>query len=124
MNFDNSSLNKLFGAFKPAFKGIGIAFKSERNLRFHSIAIGCVIIFSFVFYISVIEWLIILVFFALVIALELINTAIEKLCNVIQPEKDERIRIIKDISAGAVLWVAIMALIAGLLIFIPKIFSL
>lgn len=123
MNFSNSSLNKLFNAFKPAFNGIGIAFKSERNLRFHSIAMGCVIIFSFVLSISIIEWMIVLILFALVIAMELINTSIEKLCDLIQPGKDERIRIIKDISAGAVLWVAIVAFMTGLLIFLPKIFT-
>ena len=124
MNFVNSSLKKFFGAFLSAFKGIGIAFKSERNIRLQMIAAVCVIVFGFVFAISVTEWLLILVLLAMVIAMELINTAIEKLSDVIQPEIDERIRIIKDISAGAVLWVSIMALIAGLLIFITKIFTL
>ena len=71
--------------------------------------------------ISSFEWLIILLLFALVISLELINTAIERLSDVVQPEIDNRIGIIKDISAAAVLWTSLMALIAGILIFIPKI---
>ena len=124
MYFRNSSLNTFFGSFLPAFKGIGSAFKSERNLRLHLIAVVFVTITSIAFGISITEWLIILVLFALVIAMELINTAIEKLSDVVQPEKDDRIRIIKDISAGAVLWVAIIALIIGFLIFIPKILLL
>lgn len=124
MNFKNSSLKKFFIAFIPAFKGLGLAFKSERNIRFQFIVVICVVVFSFAFNLALIEWLFILILFALVIALELINTAIENLCNAIQPEKDERIRIIKDISAGAVLWVSIIALITGLLIFVPKIFHL
>ena len=124
MYFRNSSLNTFFGSFLPAFKGIGSALKSERNLRLHLIAVVFVTITSIAFGISITEWLIILVLFALVIAMELINTAIEKLSDVVQPEKDDRIRIIKDISAGAVLCVAIIALIIGFLIFIPKILLL
>ena len=124
MYFRNSSLNTFFGSFLPAFKGIGIAFKSERNLRLHLIAVVFVTIISFALGISITEWLIILVLFALVISMELINTAIEKLSDVVQPEKDDRIGIIKDISAGAVLLSAIIALIIGFLIFIPKILLL
>lgn len=67
------------------------------------------------------EWLIIILFFGLVMSLELLNTAIEKLSDAFQPEKDTRIGVVKDASAAAVLWASIMALIAGFLIFIPKI---
>ena len=121
MNFTNSSSRKLFRTFIPAFKGIGSAFRSEKNLRFHFIVVVCVTILGFVFGISNIEWLLVLLLFANVIAMELINTAIERLCDFVQPEKDNRIRKIKDISAGAVLWASLMAGVAGLLIFIPKI---
>lgn len=124
MYFRNSSINTFLGSFIPAFKGLSVAFKSERNLRLHVIVAILVTIISFVLRISITEWLIILIFFAIVIALELINTAIEKLSDVVQPERDDRIRIIKDISAGAVLWAAIIAIIAGFLIFIPKILLL
>ncbi len=61
---------------------------------------------------------------AIVLCAEALNSAIERLCDVVQPELDERIRDIKDIAAGAVLISAIGALVAGLLIFGPKIFSL
>lgn len=121
MNFENSSSRKLFSSFIPAFKGIGSAFRSEKNLRFHFIAVVCVVFLGFVFDISIIEWLLSLVLFAIVIAMELINTAIEKFCDLVQPEKDDRIRVIKDISASAVLWASLMAGVAGLLIFVPKI---
>lgn len=94
---------------------------TERNVQLHFLAIACVVILGFLLDISSFEWLTILLFFALVISMELINTAIEKLSDVVQPEKDMRIGVIKDISAAAVLWASIMALIAGFLIFIPKI---
>lgn len=70
------------------------------------------------------EWLIILLFFGLVIGLEALNTSIEKLADVVQPNSDKRIRIVKDLSAGAVLFSAICAMIAGTLIFLPKIIHL
>jgi diacylglycerol kinase (ATP) len=123
MNSVNPSSKKLLNAFVQAIKGIGFAVKSERNLRFHFIAVGSVVLLGFITNISGVEWVLILTLFGLVISMEMINTAIEKLCDVVQPEKDDRIRMIKDISAGAVLWTSLISLIAGLLIFIPKFFN-
>ncbi|GAB1405111.1 diacylglycerol kinase family protein [Lentimicrobium sp.] len=124
MNCNNSSLFKLFKGFKTAFRGVGIAIRSERNLRLHFIIMFGVIFCGFFLRISMFEWLIVITMFGLVISFELLNTAVEKLCDVIEPNKDERIRTIKDISAAAVLWSAIMAFGVGLLIFLPKIISL
>ncbi|MDY0103583.1 MAG: diacylglycerol kinase family protein [Lentimicrobium sp.] len=121
MNSVNPSFGKFFESFIPAIKGLVSAFKSEQNLRFHFILIVCVIFLGIVTNITLLEWLVIIVFFAIVISMELINTAIEKLSDFVQPERDNRIKIIKDISASAVFWAALMAFFAGLLIFIPKI---
>ena len=110
----------MFGAFGPAIKGLRISLRTERNVQLHLLAVAFAVILGFLLNISPLEWLIILLFFGLVLGLELINTAIEKLSDVVQPEKDDRIGIIKDTSAAAVLWASIMALIAGIIIFIPK----
>ena len=67
------------------------------------------------------EWLIILATSALVFSLELVNTSIELLSDRITKEHDAEIGRVKDISAGAVLVAAVFALIAGVLIFVPKI---
>ena len=124
MNSIKSSSNSIFGAFGPAFKGLWISLRTERNVQLHFLAIVLTVISGFLLKISSMEWLTVLLFFGLVIGLELINTAIEKLSDVVQPEKDDRIGIIKDISAAAVLWTSIMALIAGIIIFIPRIIQI
>ncbi len=121
MNSIKSSSKQKFGAFGPAFKGLRISIRTERNVKLHMLAIAFAVILGFLVNISSLEWLIILLFFGLVLGLELLNTAIEKLSDVVQPEKDDRIGIIKDTSAAAVLWASLIALIAGIIIFTPKI---
>jgi diacylglycerol kinase len=79
--------------------------------------------FGFALQINLVEWLIVLILFGLVIAVEMLNTSIEKLCNLIHPKKDVRIAEIKDIAAGAVLWISIVAAIAGIIIFFPKVLN-
>ena len=121
MNSIKSSSRTKVDAFDSAFKGLRISFRTERNVRLHFVAVAFTVILGFLLNISYLEWLTILLFYGLVLGLELINTAIEKLSDVVQPEKDDRIGIVKDTSAAAVLWVSFVALIAGFIIFIPKI---
>ena len=71
--------------------------------------------------ISRIEWIICIILFGFVISLELVNTAIENAVDLITQEINPKAKIIKDVSAGAVLVAAITAVIAGLIIFVPKI---
>ena len=68
------------------------------------------------------EWTIQLLAIGLVMGIEGANTAIEKLADYVQPEYDEKIGLIKDISAGAVMIVSILASIVGLIIYVPKLF--
>jgi len=58
--------------------------------------------------------------FAMVIGIELINTSIEALCDKVEPKQDPQIKKVKDIAAGAVLFVSICAAIVGLYIMLPK----
>jgi len=120
MNSEVSFLKKNLLAFKAAFNGIAIALRSERNLRFHYFAVAVVSISGFLIGMTNLEWLIILILFAIVISMEMINTAIERLCDLIQPEEDTQIGKIKDISAGAVLWTCLIAVAAALVLFVPK----
>ena len=83
-----------------------------------------VIVAGFIFKISVMEWIVCLILFALVISLELINTAIETTVDIAMPEINEKAKYAKDIAAGAVLFSAIIAAIVGLIIFLPKIITL
>ena len=70
------------------------------------------------------EWLVVVLCITVVLTLEMINTAIEKLCDVVQPDYHPQIKIIKDIAAGAVLIAALGSIIIGAIIFVPKIIAL
>ena len=114
---------KLRNSFKYAFEGIKEAWKTEQNLKIHFIIMFLVIIAGFVFKITAMEWIVCLLLFALVISLELINTAIETTVDIAMPEINEKAKYAKDIAAGAVLFSAIISVIVGLIIFLPKIFG-
>lgn len=72
------------------------------------------------FDISAIEWLVVVLCIVVVLVAEAFNAAIEKLCDLVEDRYNSRIKTIKDISAGSVLIAAIISLIAGLIIFLPK----
>ena len=82
-----------------------------------------VIVLSFLFGLNVYEWIAIVFSIGFVIATEIINSAIEDICNFIHPGKDDGIKKIKDLSAAAVLVSAITAFTIGLIIFLPKILN-
>ncbi|MEO6539738.1 MAG: diacylglycerol kinase family protein [Ferruginibacter sp.] len=112
---------KLIKSFAYAWNGIRSCFVSEPNFRIHSILSIVVIILSLAFHISTYEWIGVGFCIAFVIAMEMLNTAIEKLCDVVHPDIHPGIKKVKDIAAGAVLISAIFSLITGLIIFLPKI---
>lgn len=113
---------KIINSFKYAIEGIMASFKNERNIKIHATIMLLVIIAGIILKINKIEWIICIILFSIVISAELFNTAIETVVDMIMPTKNEQAKIAKDISAGAVLIVAIGAAIIGLMIFIPKIF--
>lgn len=112
---------RLINSFKYAFEGIISALKTEKNMKIHVLIMMLVIIFGIILKISKIEWIICIVLFGLVISLELINTAIENVVDLITQEINPKAKIAKDVAAGAVLVSAITSAIIGLMIFVPKI---
>lgn len=98
-----------------------MAFKEEPNFRIHVVATIMVIAAGLYFKLSTTEWLAIIIVIGLVLLTELLNTAIENIADFISPERHEKIKTIKDIAAAAVLISTIVALMVGLLIFVPKI---
>lgn len=114
-NFLNAVLN--------AFNGLYIFFKKERNGQIQFVVAVGVIITGFYFQINSIQWLVILLCVAVVISLEIINSALEKLSDMLEPNYNLSIKIIKDMAAAAVLWAALLSVIIGLIIFIPKIIA-
>lgn len=112
----------MLNSFKYATRGIKDALKSEPNLRFHFLASVVAIILAFYLNFSTTEFAVLIVTISLVIILEFINTAVEKLSDIVHPERSEKIRIIKDISAAVVLLGAVASIFVGLLLFLPKLF--
>ena len=117
-------MRKFIKGFAFALNGIKVFFSTQLNGRFHVFAAVLVIILGFVFKITCYEWISILLAIGLVIITEMINTAIEFLCNFITTEIHSDIKKIKDISAGAVLISAIIAFCIGLIIFVPHILEI
>ena len=113
---------KLINSFKYAIEGIWKSFKTERNMKIHIFVMILVIVAGILLKINKLEWIICVLCFAMVIGGELLNTAIETVIDIVMPYKNEKAKIAKDVSAGAVLVFAIGAVICGLIIFVPKIF--
>jgi undecaprenol kinase len=117
---------KVLKSFTYAGDGIASAF-GERNMKVHGLAMALVLFLSIFFRISVIEWLFILTMIGLVLSAEMMNTAIEEVCNSMRDElglpytSSKRAR---DVAAGAVLVLAVVAALIGFVIFIPKILAL
>ena len=104
-----------------ALEGIRYFFRNEKNGKIQGVIACLIVLLSFFFGISPIEWCIILTSIALVIALEMVNTAMEKVCAMLTTEYHPIIKIIKDVAAGAVLWASVFTAIIGCIIFIPYI---
>lgn len=111
-------------SFGHAVNGIVTATQTERNLRIHLAIVVFVCVIGFFLQLSSIEWCIIIGCFGLVIGAELMNTAIEKLVDMVSPEMNPKAGLVKDIAAGAVLICAITAALIGGVIFIPKLLDL
>ncbi len=115
---------KLINSFKFAFKGIGSCIRSERNMKIHFTMMILVVLLGIILNISMWEWITCFILFGLVISLEMVNTAIEIVVDLVSPTFNERAGRAKDIAAGAVLVNAIVAFIIGLIIFLPKVVGL
>lgn len=108
-------------SFQFAIRGLTQTFKDEPNFRLQIVIALFVVLFSYLFKISVIEWNIVLFIIFGVLVLELINTALEEVVNTVSPEIKETAKKAKDASAGAVLLFSLLAVIVGAIIFLPKI---
>ena len=115
----------LVSSLEFALTGILTAFKEERNMRKHAVTALAVILAGFVFQVSRIEWLFLLMSIFLVVAFEIINSAIE---NVVDLASHYHFSMLakkaKDMAAGAVLVVSLLAAVIGVLIFLPRIWDL
>ena len=118
------SIAKRLKSFTYAFNGLKVLFQEEHNSRIHLFATICVIIAGVLLKLAVLEWVAVAFAVGLVFSGEIFNSAVEDLSDVVCPERDDRIKKVKDLAAAAVLVNAITAAAIGLLVFVPKIIQL
>jgi diacylglycerol kinase len=111
---------KIGKSFVNAFSGLGYFFRHERNGRVQSLIGLCALLLSAWFQISNTQWLVVLICIGSVLSLEMLNSALERLCDLVQPDFHPQIRRIKDLAAGAVLWASLISAVAGAIIFLPE----
>jgi diacylglycerol kinase len=110
-------------SFINAFKGIWTALITQSNIRIHFV-IGSVVLFGAAYFrLPIVEIMILVLTISVVIVAEMINTAMEFMCDAVTLEHNENIKWAKDVSAGAVLMAAIFAALIGLMIFVPKLLT-
>ncbi len=110
-------------SFLNAFRGIFLMMKSERNFQIELMAFMINLFLVFYLKLSAADAVCILIVSFIVLAAEIFNTAIEKICDLIQPEYDIRIGFIKDISAGAVLLLTGFAFVTAIVIYPKYVFN-
>ena len=115
-------MKKRFLSFKYALRGIIISLV-QPNMVIHFFAAVVTVLTGIFFDITKTEWIFIVMAIAMVVSAEIFNTSIEKLTDVVSPEKNEKAGDIKDLSAGAVLICSIAAAITGFIIFLPRLIS-
>jgi len=117
------STKKRLRSFVFACNGIKNLVKNEHNAQLHLIALFAAVVLGVLFNISPTEWIAIIMVSGMVIIAEILNTAIEKLSDFVEPKWNEKIGMIKDYGAAAVLISAIVSLIVGGIIFIPRVWD-
>ena len=121
---DKFSWKKRACAFKYAWQGMKALLKYEHNARIHFVAALMAVVAGFIFHIEAWEWCAVVVCIGMVIAAEALNSAVEALADKITGEHDVIIGRAKDFGAAAVTFLALVSVIVGLIIFIPKIIIL
>lgn len=115
-------MRRFIKSFGYALSGISFTARTQLNFRIHMLAILTVTIAGRVLGLHQQEWLWVIVAIGLVLVTELLNTAIEVLVDLVSPGYSEQAGRVKDISAGAVLIAAGIAVVIGMIIFLPKLF--
>ena len=124
MNLNRFSLKSRFKSLKFAFNGIWSLLKNEHNSRIHLLAAIFALTLGIILKLNYSEWCLVIIVIGIVFLTELLNTSLESLADLIDPEWNEKIREAKDYSAAAVMISALVSIVVGCLIFIPKLMEL
>jgi diacylglycerol kinase len=98
--------------------------RHEPNMRFHLVAAVGVMIGAAAFRLPIAQWAALIFAIVLVLLGEILNTAIEAVLDIVQPQHDQRVEVVKDLAAGAVLVTAVGATVIALIVFVPEFWDL
>ncbi len=119
-----SFLIRRIKSFSYAINGLKFIIKTQVNFIIHLIAATTAVILGIILRINTCEWAILTLTIGLVLFAETVNTVIEQIMDFVSPEFNKKVGLIKDLAAGAVLVTAIISVIVGMIIFLPKIIAL
>ena len=117
-------INRFKNSFKYSIAGLKYAYKYEQSMTIHFFMTALVIILGVFFKVSIAEWAILLILIGIILATELINTALEALVDLVSPDYHELAKVAKDCASAAVFVYSIVAALIGLVVFVPKILEL
>lgn len=118
------SFKRLLKSFTYAGRGLFKTWREEQNLQIHTLAALVVIFLGYILQISKTEWLILILTILLVVLMEIVNSAIERVTDILKPRIHGYVKEIKDIMAAAVMLASIGAFVVGLLIFGPYLLAM
>lgn len=118
------NLARLIHSFQDAWKGVVFVFKNEQNFRIQIFVSLVVLLMANYFSLSKGELIVIVLLIFLVLILELLNSAVERLADVLKPRLSFQIKIVKDIMAAIVFMAALSSVIIGLIVFWPHFVAL
>lgn len=114
-----NAIKKHLASYPYAFRGIWLAFRHERNMIFHMAAALVVLLLNYLLHVSRTDWLITLMLIGMAWMSEIFNTAIEKLADRVSANQDPLIGQAKDLAAGAVLILCLIAVVCGVIVYLP-----
>lgn len=114
-------IKRLFKSFRYAINGLIRIFKEEQNLKIQAFLGLIALLLAWFFRIEKIELLLIVISIGLVLLMETINSAVERVTDVLRPRINDYVKEIKDITAAAVMLASFISLIIGIIIFWPYI---
>lgn len=112
-------INRLIKSFKYSLKGIGKVFREEQNFRIHSFITLLVLLLAWLLKIQLVEFIILILLIGLVLILEIVNSIIERLLDLIKPRIHNYVEDIKDMASSIVFIGALVSALIGILIFLP-----
>jgi diacylglycerol kinase len=115
-------IKRLLKSFRYAFKGLARVFREEQNIKIQSFAGILVVLVGLFFGVSRADWLILIITISVVILMEILNSAVERVTDLLKPRLDIYVKEIKDIMAAAVMFASLSSVVIGLIIFWPYLF--